>query len=454
MRRGSWRPIGGLIGVWLLQACAAAPSPTPVAVAPPSPIDPADSIKVALPDIPDRHFNIVDFGGVADGKTLNTDAFVKAVDAIKAAGGGHLEIPAGTFLTLSFQFASKMDLHLDAGAMIKAPDSITAWGLPDPNTASQQDVDAFGPGAVIYGSNLTDIAITGSGTIDGSGQLFWIWSDKAARRYPPDRLIYPRPRLISFRTCKRVHVDGVTLENAPMYHLSVGTRSEDILVENVRVFAPGDAPNTDAIDPGGTRIIVRNCEIDTGDDHVAIQGGSHDVLIEDLTCLHGHGISIGSSTTGGVSHVFVRRCTFDGSDNGLRIKSVRGRGGEVHDIHYSDITMKNVERPFDINMLYNGNANAPTDVGPRYASGNPRNIPNFHDIFVTNLTVTRSPVAGRILGVPENPANNITLTNVSIQADRGFVIQDAKDIKFVNVKLDIAVGPPMVTDNAQVEWEK
>jgi polygalacturonase len=151
--------------------------------------------------------------------------------------------------------------------------------------------------------------------------------------------------------------------------------------------------------------------------------------------------------------MIVRRCTFNGTDNGLRIKSYRGGGGEVHDIWYSDITMRNVRRPFDINMLYNGNANTPTDVGPREAQpGQTTAIPNFHDIHVTNLTVTRSPLAGRILGIPEQMANAITFTNVKIQADRGFLVQDGKDITFENVQITPGVGDPIVLDNATVKW--
>jgi polygalacturonase len=413
--------------------------------------DPAADIKVAPPVIPDHKFNIVDFGGVGDGVKLNTDAFKKAIAAISAAGGGHLEIPPGIYMTLAFQLASHIDLHLDAGAVIKAPEAFAAWGLPDPATSTQDDLAQFaGGGAIIYGRALTDVAITGSGTIDGSGQNFWIWSDKAARRYPPGRLIYPRPTLVSLRGCQRLHIDGITLTNSPMFHLALGMHSQDLLIENIRVVAPSDAPNTDAIDPGGERIIIRHCEIDTGDDDVAIQGGSHGVLIEDLTCLHGHGISIGSGTLGGLSHIFVRRCTFDGTENGLRIKSYRGRGGEVHDINYSDITMKNVTRPFDINMLYNGNANVKVDIGPRQANGLTRNIPFFHDIHFTNITVTRSPVAGRIIGLPEQLARDITFTNVQIQADRGFLVQDAKNVVFNNVQLKIAVGDSITKDNGIV----
>jgi polygalacturonase len=299
----------------------------------------------------------------------------------------------------------------------------------------------------------TDLAITGSGTIDGSGAMFWIWSDKAARRYPAGRRIVSRPVLISLNGVQRLHVDGVTLTNSPMFHLV--PRGQDILIENVRIVAPSDAPNTDAIDPGGERIVIRKCEIDTGDDNIALQSGSHDVLIEDLTCLHGHGISIGSPTRDGLHHVIVRRCTFNGTDNGLRIKSYRGNGGDVRDIRYSDIVMTNVRRPFDINMLYNGNAGLKTDVGPREATAEQTtNIPNFHDIHFNNISVTHSPMAGRILGLPEQMANNISFNNVIIQATRGFLVQDAKDITFDHVQIDASTGEPLTTDNATVEWEQ
>ena len=281
--------------------------------------------------------------------------------------------------------------------------------------------------------------------------MFWMWSDKTARRYPPGRPVVSRPVLVSLTGVQRLHVDGITLTNSPMFHL-VPTGS-DITIENLRIVAPSDAPNTDAMDPGGDRIVIRKCEIDTGDDNVALHSGSHDVLIEDLTCLHGHGISIGSPTRNGLSHVIVRRCTFDGTDNGLRIKSYRGNGGEVHDIWYSDITMKNVRRPFDINMLYNGNAGLATDVGPREATAaQTQNLPNFHDIHVSNLTVTHSPLAGRILGLPEQMANNITFTNVKIQSVRGFLVQDGKDITFDNVQITTSLGEPLVLDNGSVKW--
>ncbi|HEX4792279.1 MAG TPA: glycosyl hydrolase family 28 protein [Humisphaera sp.] len=423
------------------------------------PLPPADNITAALPQIPDAKFNLADFGAIGDGRTLNTDAFKSAVAAIAKAGGGHLIVPAGTFKTLPFVLTSHMDLHLDAAAAIKAPDTFAEYGIPDPNLSLPEN--AAQPGRGVGGPRVapliscpngtTDLAITGPGTIDGSGSMFWIWSDKAARKYPPGRRIIARPHLIVLSGVSRLHVDGVTLTNSPMFHLVPS--GQDMTIENIRVVAPSDAPNTDAIDPAGQRIVIRKCEIDTGDDNVALHSGSRDVLVEDLTCLHGHGISIGSPTRNGLSHVIVRRCTFSGTDNGLRIKSYRGNGGEVHDIWYSDITMKNVRRPFDINMLYNGNSGGPTDVGPRQAAaGQTQAIPNFHDIHVTNLTVNGGKIAGRILGLPEQMASNFTFTNVKVQTTRGFLVQDAKDITFEDVQIQAATGEPLVIDNATVKW--
>lgn len=447
-----WLPITGIVPLVAATLLAQPQTSKPPARA----AQPAAGAEItaALPVIPAAKFNLSDYGAVADGKTLNTDAFKSAVAALEKAGGGHLIVTAGVYKTLPFSMVSHMDLHLEPGATIKAPDSFEEYGIPDPNkVAPGAGRGAFGRIAPLIScpSGSTDLAITGSGTIDGSGAMFWMWSDKAARRYPPGRAVVPRPVLISFPNVQRLHVDGVTLTNSPMFHL-VPT-GQDITIENLRIVAPSDAPNTDAMDPGGQRIVIRKCEIDTGDDNVALHSGSKDVLVEDLTCLHGHGISIGSPTRNGLSHVIVRRCSFDGTDNGLRIKSYRGNGGEVHDIWYSDITMKNVRRPFDINMLYNGNAGLATDVGPREAApGQTEAIPNFHDIHVTNLTVMRSPLAGRILGLPEQMANAITFTNVKVQSVRGFLVQDAKGIVFRNVQIVTAVGDPLVMDNAQVTW--
>src|SRR5262245_2834483 len=90
------------------------------------------AVVAAKPVIPDATFNLAGFGGVGDGKSLNTDAFKNAIAAISKVGGGHLIVPAGTYRTLPFTLTSHMDLHLEAGATIQASDRFEDYGIPDP----------------------------------------------------------------------------------------------------------------------------------------------------------------------------------------------------------------------------------------------------------------------------------------------------------------------------------
>ncbi|MGA3066182.1 MAG: glycosyl hydrolase family 28 protein [Tepidisphaeraceae bacterium] len=406
-----------------------------------------EEIVAAPPVIPPQTFLLTDFGAVGDGDTFDTDAFKKAVNAIAKAGGGHLIVPAGTYLTKSFTLVSHMDLHLERGATIQAPTRYSDYGLPDPGKRpATRPVGARGFAfarlpALISASKVTDVSITGSGTIDGSGGMFWLFASQAARRYLPNSMQYPRPVLIAIHG-DRLLFDGVTLTNSPMFHLTPS--GNDILIENLHIVAPSDSPNTDAMDLRGQRIVVRHCEIDVGDDHVEIGGPCKDILVEDLTCLHGHGISIGSPTRGGVSHVIVRRCTFDSSENAIRIKSARGRGGLIEDVTYSDISIKNITKmPIDITMLYSGEREPDPD-------GDFTDIPQVRNVRLSNITITGCHRVGRIVGLPEQLATDITLENVNATTDQGVYVQDATNIFFKNVQMDIAVGKPIITDNGKV----
>ena len=136
----------------------------------------AAAVKPALPKIPDRTFTLTDFGAVGDGKTMNTEAFKKAVAAVDKAGGGKLIVPKGVFRTAPFTLCSSLDFHLDEGAVIQAPDTFEEMGLPNPasfKTQAEADAAYRVPDPLITGRNLHDVALTGSGTIDGSGRHWW-----------------------------------------------------------------------------------------------------------------------------------------------------------------------------------------------------------------------------------------------------------------------------------------
>jgi polygalacturonase len=399
----------------------------------------AENVKPALPDIPDRMFNLADFGAVGDGKTLNTEAFAKAIAAVKAAGGGKLVVPKGVFLTAPFALCSKLDLHLDDGAVIKAPETFEALGLPNPSTfKNQAEANAAFrvPKPLISGSKLQDVAITGPGTIDGSGQHWWEWSERAARsaaKTEPGRIIYTRPNLVAFNGCDRLLVADITLTNSPKFHL-VPKRVNDLTIERVKVRAPFNAPNTDAIDPGpGNKFWIHDCDIDTGDDDIVIKSGGTNILIENNTIKHGHGISIGSETTEGVNNILVRHCTFEGTDNGIRIKSMRGAGGLVENARYTDITMKNVTNAIVLQLDYVDN-NRPD------FSGDPTKIPAIRNILLDHITIEGSRNAGIIHGLPDSPITNITLQDVTLTAEKDFDIKDAEKPVFERVTRTIKPG--------------
>ena len=281
------------------------------------------------------------------------------------------------------------------------------------------------PGPLITGSHLHDVALTGQGVIDGNGAQWWAWSERAARAQP-GRLVYRRSHLVVINGCQRLHVADITLINSPMFHL-VPRDITDLTIERVKVRAPSDAPNTDAIDPGRvTNALIRDCDIDTGDDDIVIKQGGTNILIENCTIRHGHGISIGSETNVGVHNMLVRHCTLDGADNGIRIKSMRGAGGPVDHIRYTDIRMKDVANAITLQLDYVDN-NRPD------FKGDPAKVPSIRDILIDDVTIENSTNAGKIIGLPDSPITGITLRNVHLDAKNDFLIKDADHIVFENV---------------------
>ncbi len=401
--------------------------------------------------IPQRTFTITDFGARGDGTTMNTDAIRKAIEACAKSGGGRVVVPAGIFLTGPIALASRTALVLEKGAVIQASDRFADFGLPDPLPAVQSEIDAFKKQLrpLISGTKLEDVSILGEGIIDGAGAAWWAKSDKVAERaVAPTKpggpapaankpLYVPRPHLIVLRDCARVHIQGVTLKNSPMFHL-VPHHCHDVLVEDVTILSPADSPNTDGIDPANSRdVLIRRCTIDTGDDNIALKGGgvggepTENVTVTDCKFLHGHGVSIGSETQAGVRNFLVQRCSFEGTGTALRIKSDRTRGGVVENVIYRDITMKNVETAITI-FLYYDDKKAALKPEPKPVT---ENTPIVRRIQFLNITCDgTTKKAGEIIGLPESPLTDITLENVRITGAAGpLTQQDTRGLRLINV---------------------
>jgi polygalacturonase len=275
--------------------------------------------------------------------------------------------------------------------------------------------------------NASNVAITGEGTIDGNGESWW----QMARSIRDAGILgtgHPRPKLIIFDHCKHVRVEGVTIQNSPMWQL-VPYYSDDVTIHNIRVLAPARSPNTDAVDPfSSSNVHIDHLYADVGDDDIAIKSGpinspgpddpSRDITITDCTFLHGHGLSIGSEISGGAENIRAERISFEGTDNGIRVKANRDRGHDVGNLVFRDITMKDVRNALIISEYY------PRVMPPADEAAQPvtRLTPHFHDITLENVTATGSATAGAIMGLPEAPIAGVVLRNVKIAAQTGLSI--------------------------------
>ena len=398
-------------------------------------------------------FNVRDFGAAGDGKTFDTTAIQKALDACQP-GGGVVEFPAGTYLCQPLNLHSKTTVQLDIGAILQASTNQTDF-LKTPGDWLKARSSDFIP--FISGKDLMAVTFTGGGVIDGGGAVWWGEAEKARQVRPGYTL--PRPNLLSLENCTHVLLENITLQNSPKFHF-VPSDCEDVVVSNVTILAPEHAANTDAIDPSGRRILITKCTLDVGDDNVAIKAGrkisghdfeSEDITVTDCTFLHGHGMSIGSETAGGVRNVSVRNCTFENTENGLRIKSDLRRGGVVENISYENITMSNVVPAITFTCYYqNNSAGDAKSASPASATAG-QHIPVYHNIRITNLTATCPKAAGLILGLPENCISNVLLENVNIIAAKGFEIRNAKGIQFKHSSVKVTQGPAYAAENADVE---
>jgi polygalacturonase len=289
--------------------------------------------------------------------------------------------------------------------------------------------------------------------IDGAGARWWV--DAEAARQKKAGYTLPRPNLIVLERVTNLVVRDITLQNSPKFHL-VPTECDGVTITGITILAPERSPNTDGIDPSMCRrVTITGCTIDCGDDNVAIKASKmakgrefacDDITVTNCTFKHGHGMSIGSETVGGVRNVRVKNCTFEDTDNGIRIKSDRARGGRVEDIVFEDLKMTNVRGAILFSCYYprvpaKDETKPVTETTPRYSN-----------ILIRNLSGTSTLGAGIIAGLPESPIERVTLENVSIEAAKtGLEIRNARRVKLTNTRIEPKSGPPYAVRDSEVK---
>jgi polygalacturonase len=371
---------------------------------------------VVVPVFPDNTVRITDFGAVGDGVTLNTVAFSKAIEEVVRRGGGKVVIPRGLWLTGPIVLKSNVNLHAEDGALVVFSRRMEDYPLVETSFEGLNTYRCISP---VYGRDLTNVAITGGGIFDGSGDAWrpvkkskltddqwkkllasggvvneagntWYPSETSRRgakvtenfNVPPFKTKeefqtvkdFLRPVMVSLIHCKNVLMDGPTFQNSPAWCLHP-LMSEQITLKNLTIKNPWYSQNGDGLDLESCRnVVIEKCNFDVGDDAICIKSGkdkagrargipTENVMIRNCVVYHGHGgFVVGSEMSGGVRNIHVSQCTFIGTDVGIRFKSTRGRGGVVSDIYISDIDMINIAAEailFD--LYYSGNSPVPTN---------------------------------------------------------------------------------------------
>ncbi|MBE8726147.1 glycoside hydrolase family 28 protein [Flavobacterium hungaricum] len=435
--------------------------------------DPWKKMDLVIKSIPqtkfsDKTYSITDFGAVADGKTLNTTAFEKAIKECAKNGGGRVIVPNGKFLTGAVHLESNVNLHLEAGAEILF--SLNPKDYPIVHT-SWEGTEVMNYSPLIYAKNKTNVAITGKGVLNGQADNtnWWIWSggkgygwkkgipsqndpanrevlvDMAERNVPVSERVfgdgrYLRPNFIEFFECNTVLVKDITVINAPFWILHP-IKTNNMIIDGVTVNSHG--PNNDGCDPEYSRnILIKNCTFNTGDDCIAIKAGrdadgrrvaipSKNIIVQNCKMIDGHGgVVIGSEISAGVNNVFVENCVMDSPnlDRAIRIKTNSKRGGVIEDIYVRNLEVGVVkECVLKLNMFYNV-----------YGSQTGNFIPTIRNVSLENVTVKNGgKYSVWAEGYEASPVENITLKNVKIEkVDSVYLLKNVKNIKFINTYIN------------------
>ncbi|MFB5677903.1 glycoside hydrolase family 28 protein [Paenibacillus terreus] len=417
-------------------------------------------------------YNITDYGASRDTGALATAAIADTIEAASRAGGGTVYVPAGTYRTGAIFLKSNIELHLSPGAVLSFSTEPGDYPVVE---SRWEGVNRQVHASCIYGENLENISLTGSGTLEGNGQPWW-----EKQRNAPEDLQFPRPKLISFDGCRRVTLKDLNLRNSPSWTVNP-IRCSDVTIDNLFIYNPADSPNTDGINPESCcNVHISNCSIDVGDDCITIKSGTEDseqriacenITITNCTMVHGHGgVVLGSEMSGGIRNVTISNCVFQQTDRGIRLKSRRGRGGTIEDIRVTNIVMDQVICPFILNLYYfcgpRGKDKYVWDKNPYPVT---EETPCFRRIHFDHISARNvHAAAGFLYGLAERYISEITFTNIDISMaepaipglpammsgleemqKRGFYLGNVRDILFQQVTIENHEGPAIYIENGE-----
>ena len=375
-------------------------------------------------------FNILDYGAKADSTVKNTKSIQKAIDA--CTPGGIVYIPKGVFVTGALFLKSDMTLYVEEGAVLKGSTDIADYTPLIMNRFEGWEMMTFASllnaGTLNRkgGYTVKNLRITGGGTISGGGRKLGDAMVKANG-------MRSRGRLILLMNCQDVCISNLTLTEPASWTLHY-IYSDNISCHDLNIVT--NVPNGDGIDPdSSTDSYIFNCVFDTGDDCIAIKSGKNpegfyigkptkNVRITHCDFKRGHGISIGSEMSGGVSDVLVQDCTAGVLLHGMQIKGTKDRGGYVRNVTVADCKLLKITVFSALN--YNNDGEAAPE------------LPTFENLTFRNLDLTEATTKDPVININgfagmTHRVKNLTFENLVLPDGSNVTVNNAQDIKFINV---------------------
>ena len=452
------------------------------------PVDPWDLAhdilkRVKPPRFRQQKFDITDFGAVGDGVTDCTAAIADAIEACHKKGGGRVYVPAGQFLTGAIHLKSNVNLHVTKNATLLfstdpnqyLPVVLTRW----------EGNDCYNYSPLIYAYRQTNVAVTGTGLLDGQADLehWWPWkqqtqwgwqagqpgqnADTAQLRaqggaiapftqVPVEERVYGaghylRPAFVEFYECENVLIDGITITRSPFWLLHP-LFCTNVTIRNYTAASLGT--NNDGCDPEScTDVVIENCTFDTGDDCVAIKAGRgldglqsllydgnptpcQNIVVRNCRFANGHGgFTIGSEMSGGVINAFGENLLMSSEelDTAVRFKTNSYRGGTVENIYVRDVEVPSgtADRAISIDYFYEEGAGGPF-------------TPVVQNVFVSNMIAGENDQSDAdsddyaiyLSGYPDNPIGHVEISDSSFYGQLGNFISYAPDVVFQDVTVN------------------
>ena len=440
-----------------------------------------ENFKVAVPEFPDRKTSITAYGAVKnvyddDTGRINARVINEAIKSMSSQGGGTVVIPQGVWMTSPIRLLSGVRLYLERGAVLKFTKNKKDYPLVITNYEGQECIRTVSP---ISADGAENIAISGYGVIDGSGDLWrpvkqfklterqwdallkksdyvietkeggiWFPSESAylgnkaniqgkthdILPQAADYYDFYRPVMIEIKNCSNVLLEQATFMNSPAWNIHP-IFCKNLTVRDITVSNPYYAQNGDGIDVESCHNVeIYNSTFETGDDAICIKSGKNaeartfedpceNLYIHDCIVNEGHGgFVIGSEMSRDVKNILVENCTFAGTDVGIRIKSAMGRGGVVEDITIRNINMIDIKN--EAVILTMGYVLNLLDKNETIAQVDESDVPYFKNILIEQIECNGWDTAGKIEPISgrENTISDITIKDSVFAANKENVI--------------------------------